>query len=134
MLNPSDIDGRVGFLNGEPGLHEQEQELHDYLEANRIPCLKIDNLFEEPEKLEDITLCENIVFSTTGIRADRIVPLVERFKELDHQLEKVIFASKTAAESFTGLAREYKEKYGTKFYQHYCIIGGDWENTKLDWI
>lgn len=110
------LTGITGFLNGQEGLHEQEEKLLKKLELLGKATLAIDDLFEHPEKLREIVKCDNLVMSTTGMYADKLEMLLEAFDKLSYAPKKVIFMSENTALAFCGTARELKAKYATKFY------------------
>lgn len=110
------LNGITGFLNGQQGLHDQEQKIHDYLVSSGLKTLILDNLFEDGSKLFRIKECENIVLSTTGTYADKLSPLIAAFEKLNFAPRCVIFMGENTALAFCGIARELKKKHGTKFY------------------
>ena len=116
VLKLSELTGKTAFLNGQPGLHEQEKKLEEKFREAGKETLVLDNLFDSPKKLSKVKDCENLVLSTTGMYREKLQPLMEAFKKLNYAPKKVFFLSENTAMHFVGMARDLKEKHGTEFY------------------
>lgn len=110
------LTGRTAFLNGQAGLHEQEEKLFNHYNKSGKDVLVLDNLFQAPDKLSLVVKCDNLVLSTTGMYAEKLAPLMEAFEKMNYAPKVVVFMGENTALFFCGLARELKKKYGTKFY------------------
>lgn len=125
------LTGITAFLNGQEGLHEFEEDLMKDLQKHNKPTLVLDNLFENPERLKEITKCDNLAFSTTGLQADKLEKLIEAFEKMKYVPKVVIFGGERSVMVFLGLARELK-KHGTRFYYYDDISGKDL--YEIGWI
>lgn len=115
MNKLSDLKGTTALLNGQEGLHDTEAEFKSALDRLGKSVLVLDNLFEQSEKLLQVTQCDNLAFSTTGLYAEQLKTLVEVFEKLQYVPKNVFFLTDQTALTFSGVARDFKEK-GTKFY------------------
>lgn len=111
----NDFTGITAFLNGEDGLHDLDQDVHDkFIEEGHVVKI-LDNLFENPKPLKNLRHYSNLVLFTTGLRPEKVQPLVELFEKSGYVPNNVIFLSENTALSLVGLARDLKKK-GTKFF------------------
>ena len=115
LNNLKDLQGTTAFLNGQKGLHPLEEDLKSGFDQLGKPYLVLDNLFEQSEKLLQVTKCDNLALSTTGTYVDDLTVLVKVFKQLQYVPKVVFFLTDETALTFADLAREFK-KQGTKFY------------------
>lgn len=115
MNTINDFTGITAFLNGEEGLHDIDQDIHDkFIEEGHVVKV-LDNLFENPKPLKNLRHYSNIVLYTTGLRPEKIAPLELLFENSGYVPKNVIFISEGTALSFIGLARDLKAK-GTGFF------------------
>jgi hypothetical protein len=91
MNTLNDLQGTTAFLNGQKGLHDLEEELCSALKRANKPFLVLDNLFEQSEKLLQVTKCDNLAFSTTGLYAEQLKTLVDVFEKLQYVPKNVFF-------------------------------------------
>lgn len=111
----NDFTGITAFLNGEKGLHDLDQDVHDkFIEEGHVVKI-LDDLFENPKPLENLRHYSNLVIFTTGLRNEKLTPLVLLFEKSGYVPKNVIFLTEGTALTLCGLARDLKPK-GTNFY------------------
>ncbi len=110
------LTGKTAFLNGQEGLHDQEQKFSESLLRSGKEILILDNLFLDNSKLKKIIECDNIVLSTRGTYAEQIKPLIDLFEKLNFAPKIVIVDSEDSAMFFLDICRSLKKKYNTSFF------------------
>lgn len=130
-MNINDFHGMTAFLNGTEGLHSIDQNVYDkFIEHGHVVKI-LDNLFNEPEKLINIRVFENLVLYTTGLHPDKLIVLEKMFENYGGVPKNVIFVSEGTALTFCGIARELKNM-GTKFW--FIDFINFYDLYEIEWI
>lgn len=109
------LEGTIAFLNGDPGLHYQQENYVKFLTKAGKNVVVLDDLYNQPEKLNKVRDCETLYLQTTGFRSE-LKDLVNIFKSLNYVPKNVIFDGENTAMVFLSLARTFKKEHGTRFF------------------
>jgi len=115
MTTINDFTGITAFLNGEEGLHDIDQDVHDSFVKEGHVVAVLDNLFENPKPLKNLRHYSNLVLFTTGLHPEKLQSLIVLFEKSGYVPKNVIFLSESTALTLCGLARDLKPK-GTNFF------------------
>lgn len=127
------LNGKTAFLNGEEGLDSEERKLFNKLKDLDKDVVQLDDLYNFPERLTQLTECDNIVLQSTGQRAVEIGRITKAFLKLNYVPKNVIFGSESAAFAFLDVARGIKKSHPeTKFY--FYLPGSVVYLTEINWI
>jgi len=110
---------KYAFLNGTEGLHDSDKELFDQWTVEGKNCIIVDNLFEQPSKIEEAVGCECWVLYTTGMKYELILKLFERFKSLNYLPTDIVLLLEH--EVWIDMAKEYEGRI--RFHGHFLGWG-----------
>lgn len=121
------------FLEGMKGTDFRDD--FDSLNNKGYEVSILDNLYTEPEKMEQIKVIDPdcLFIATTGIRKKELYILSSYFYSLNYIPRNVMFDSERTVRLFLEYTRELK-KLGTKFYFLPNPYNEEKIETEINWI